>query len=94
MSKHRENCPYAYRKNGKNTVFCHLFDGNPMWQPYCAKQYFCNRTMQVEAVASMRDCPYWKEAHEKATTTTYAEEKPKTKKAKAKAEEPAAETEE
>lgn len=45
-------CPYAYRVNGKNTVFCKRLEVSP----YCGHQYFCPNTQMWENTEGARNC--------------------------------------
>lgn len=45
-----ENCPYAYRKPGDQSVHCRKSD-------WCAAQYYCRNSRRWEAAKRKQDCP-------------------------------------
>ena len=52
-----ERCNYAYRKPGKNAVFCKYMPKNGM--DYCIKQVMCRETARWEAASCMVDNCGW-----------------------------------
>lgn len=48
-----EKCIHAYRKRGKNAVFCKAIEGD---MDYCAFQQMCYRTQRFEATAMAGIC--------------------------------------
>ena len=50
----KENCPFAYRKQGDVSIHCKKVSGN---MDYCGHQYFCSKTRRWEATEQINKCP-------------------------------------
>ena len=48
-----ERCKHAYRKRGKNAVFCRAIEGDA---DYCGFQQMCWQTQRFEATRSASEC--------------------------------------
>lgn len=48
-----ERCIHAYRKRGKNAVFCKAIEGE---NNYCAFQQMCHNTKRFEATSMAGQC--------------------------------------
>lgn len=81
-----ERCRYAFRKRGKNAVFCKKMPDEYM--NYCVKQVMCRQTNRWEASECLVDnCVWFEQIGESNKGMTAEAPKKTTTKKKAKAKE-------
>ena len=55
-AKEKSNCPYLYRKAGKDTIHCRVQAGRGAQWDFCKYQYFCRKSNRYEASKDAGTC--------------------------------------